>query len=230
MTIERVRRVGGMAGILFVVLALVAFFLPGEPPKADDAPAEVTKYFIDKRDSILAADFLLGFAALEFLLFLGCLRVHFGAADRDGLRPGSIALAGGAVGAALLIAGTAVLNGAAFRVAGAGDAALNTALYDVANSLFFLGGFGFAAFFIGAAVAGRATGGLPHHLVIGGYVAAAFQIVSAVGLFAKSGFFATGGFFGLIAVLIALIWVLAASVGLLRAAPAAPGEGGPPST
>ena len=171
LTIDRVRRLGGAAGIAFIVLGVVALFLPGNPPKANEV-AKITPYLVDKRGSILASDFLLGLAFTFFLLFLAALRTHLGAADREGVRPGSAALAGGVAAAVLVLAGTAVTNGAAFQVAGAGDAPLNHALYDVANDLFFLAGFGFAAFFVGAGLAGASTGALPAALASTAYVVA----------------------------------------------------------
>lgn len=223
---RRVRLLGGVAGILFVVIAIVAFFLPGAPPKATEA-AKVTSYIVSKRGSLLAGDFLVGIAFTFFLVFVGSLRVHFGATEHDGIRPGSVMLAGGVVGAALVLVGTAVTNGAAFRVAALGDTNLNLALYDTASDLFFIAGFGFAAFFIGAALAGSATRSLPAMLVPTAWVVALLQIVSGIGLFAKSGFFAIGGAFGFIALLTPLIWVLAASVALLRpGATAAPAPAG----
>src|SRR5204863_4110680 len=104
----------------------------------------------------------------------------------------------GVVGAGMVLAGTAVLNGAVFQVASAGDANLNHALYDVANDLFFASGFGFAVFFAGAAVAVAITGALPSALAPAGLVVALLNLVGGVGFFAKSGFFAIGGAFGII--------------------------------
>jgi hypothetical protein len=156
-----------------------------------------------------------------FLLFLGALRTHLGAtADREGVRPGATALAGGVAATVLVLAGTAVTNGAAFQVAGAGDIPLNHALYDVANDLFFLSGFGFAAFFIGAGLAGASTGALPGALASTAYVVALLNILGAIGLFAKSGFFAIGGAFGYIVPLASLLWILAVCIMLLRPASA----------
>jgi hypothetical protein len=221
LTLDRVRRLGGAAGIAFVVLAVIATFLPGSAPKADEL-GKLTPYLVDKRDSILAADFLIGVGIMFFLLFLGALRAHLGAGDREGIRPGSAALAGGAVGAVFILAGTAVLNGAAFQVAGARDVVLNHALYDVANALFFMAGFGFAAFFVGAGLAGAATGALPSAFLPAALVAALLNLVGAIGLFVKSGFFAIGGAFGVIVPLASLAWVLAVSVVLLR--PGAPAQ------
>ena len=215
-TIERIRKTGAVAGILFVVLAIVALVLPGSAPKADEGPAEIASYFADERGAILASDYLLGLAIFAFLIFAGCLRVHFGNTDRSGLRPGSVALAGAAVGSALLLAGAALANAGAFRSEDVADPAVKTALYDSANALFFMSGFGFAAFFAGCTMAGRTSGSLPESLVATAGVVAALQVISAVGLFAESGFFATGGAFGYIAPLAALLWVLGASIVLLR--------------
>lgn len=218
LTIDRVRRAGGLAGVLFVVLALVALFLPGTPPKADEV-SKISAYFIDKRGGILASNFLLGLAFTFFLIFVGALRTRFGAGDRDNIRPGSIALAGGIAGAVLVLAGAAVLNGAVFQVAKAGDANLNHALYDVSNDLFIMAGFGFAVFFLGAALAIRATGALPSVLAPIALVIALLSLISCVGLFATSGFFAIGGAFGFVGPVLSVLWVLAVSVLLLRDEP-----------
>ena len=207
-------------GILFVAIAVVSLFLPGTPPKADEV-AKIGTYLTDKRGSILAANYLVCLAFVFFLLFVGVLRSLFGAADRTGIRPGSAALAGGVAATSMVIAGAAVLNGAVFQVAGAGDANLNHALYDVSNDLFFASGFGFAVFFAGAGVAVAITGALPSALAPAGLVVAVLNVVSGVGFFAKSGFFAIGGAYGFIVPIASLLWVLAASVSMLRPVPAA---------
>src|SRR3989441_5656589 len=197
LTADQVRRLGGVVGIVFVVMGVVAVFLPGTPPKADEV-SKIATYFTDKRGSILAANYLTGLAFVFFLLFAGALRSYFGGADRTGIRPGSAMLAGGIAAASMIIAGSAVLNGAVFQVASAGDANLNHALYDVANDLFFASGFGFAVFFAGAAVAVMMTGGLPSAMVPAALVVALLNLVGGVGFFATSGFFAIGGAFGFI--------------------------------
>jgi hypothetical protein len=66
----------------------------------------------------------------------------------------------------------------------------------VATDLFFLSGFGFAAFLIGAGLAGASTGALPGALASTAYAVALLNILGAIGLFAQSGFFAIGGAFG----------------------------------
>jgi hypothetical protein len=220
LTADRVRRWGGLIGIVFVVLGLVSLFLPGTPPTADEV-SKIAAYFTEKRGSILAANYLTCFAFAVFLLFAGALRSCFRTADQTGTGPGSTMLAGGVVAVSMILAGTAVLNGAVFQVAGAGDASLNHALYDVANDLFFASGFGFAVFFSGAAVAVRTTGVLPRAMAPAGLVIALLSLVAGVGLFARSGFFAIGGAFGFIGPVATLLWVLAASIFMLRWTPTA---------
>jgi hypothetical protein len=221
LTVDRVRRWGGIIGIVFVVLAVVSVFLPGTPPKADEV-SKIATYFSDKRGSILAADYVTCAAFAVFLLFVGSLRSYLGAVDQTGLRAGSTMLAGGVLAVSMIFAGTAVLNGAVFQVASAGDVRLNHALYDVANDLFLASGFGFAVFFAGAAVAVRTTGALPGAMASVALVVAVLSVVGGVGFFAKTGFFAIGGAFGFIVPLAIVIWVLAASIVMLRRAPTEP--------
>ena len=219
MTVDRARRAGGLAGILFVVAGVVSLVLPGSPPKADET-AKITGYFADKHNEILASNYIAGIAFLLFLLFAGALRAHLGAADRGGLRPGGTMLAGAAVTAALVLAGTAVVNGAVFQVAAANDANLNHALYDVASDLFVAMGFALATFFVGAAIAIANTRVLPNVLAISALVVALVSLVAPVAFFAKSGFFAIGGAYGFIAPGLALLWVLGTSIMMLLPAPA----------
>jgi hypothetical protein len=226
LTIDRVRRFGGVIGILFVVTGAVALVLPGAPPKADEV-AKIGTYFADKRSEILASDYVVGIAFVLFLLFVGAMRAYLGAGDRDGLRPGAGMLAGAAAATALTLGGTAVVNGAVFQVAAANDTNLNHALYDIASDLFVMAGFGFGAFFLGAAVAITNTGALPSALAPAAVMVGVLNVIAPIALFVKTGFFAIGGAFGWIVPVLSLLWVVAASVAMLRgpaatrAAPAA---------
>jgi hypothetical protein len=219
-TADGVRRLGGIVGIAFVVLGVIAIFLPGAPPKADEV-SRVAGYFTDQRGSILASNYLTCLAFALFLLFVGALRSFFGAADQTGVRPGSTMLGGAVLAVSMIFAGTAVLNGAVFQVASAGDTNLNHALYDIANDLFLATGFGFAVMFVDAAASIRMTAALPGAMAAAALVVALLNVGSGVGFFANSGFFAIGGAFTFIAPLASLIWILAASMSMIRRAPIA---------
>ncbi len=216
---DQIVRFGGAAGVLFVVLGAVALFLPGTPPKADEI-GKITPYFVDKRGSILAGNYMAGIAFAFFLVLVASLRENFGAAGHDGIRPGSLVLAGGVVAAVMVFAGNAVFNAAVFQPSR--DLALNHALYVLGNDLFVTSGFGFFVFFWGAAMAIRGTGALPAWLAPVAAVAALLNVLAPIALFAKTGFFAIGGAFGLLAPLVSVLWVLAASVYMVRGAAGSP--------
>jgi hypothetical protein len=77
----RGRRWDAATGIGFVVLALVGFVLPGEPPKSEDSSKEIVDFFVDKRDQLLAGSVLLFLALVLFLWFLGSVRSYLRAAE-----------------------------------------------------------------------------------------------------------------------------------------------------
>ena len=213
----RGRRLDAATGILFVVVALVAFFLPGTPPKADDTTQKITTFIVDHRSSILAGDFLFGVASFFFVWFLGTLRSYLRAAEGGEGRLSAASFGGGLVAIALILVGTAVINGIAFKIArDGGDPTVIRGLFDTSNAAFAFSGFGFAAFFGAASCSAARSGVLPGWIVWSGALAALVQAVSAVALFAESGFFAVGGAFGFITVLLSVAWVLAVSVLLIR--------------
>src|SRR3990172_6427352 len=68
-------RVGGMAGILFLITFIVAIMLEGEPPSFDDPVNKIRDWFADNGKQFLVAEYLIGLAfTLFFLPFLASLR------------------------------------------------------------------------------------------------------------------------------------------------------------
>ena len=55
MTERHELRWGGLAGLAFVVLALLGRFLPGNPPNVDDSRSTITSWLADTRTSMLLA-------------------------------------------------------------------------------------------------------------------------------------------------------------------------------
>lgn len=210
------RRLTAVAGVLLTIFFIVGLSLPGAPPKADDSLREIADFFIDKRGDILAGDFFVGLACLLLLVFAGGLQRHLRASGRgdDGLAESSF---GGAVGGVvLLLVGTAVINGIAFKAAGAGQPI--RADYDISNALFAMAGFPFALFFGGAAWASARSRAFPAWVNWIGGLAALAQLLGSLALFTKSGFFAGGGEIGFLSPLVGTIWALCLSVLLWRGA------------
>jgi hypothetical protein len=211
------RKFDAATGIGFAVLALVALLLPGAPPKADDSIGKIGSYFADHDSDILVANLLLGIAVVLFLWFLGSLRSYLRAGEGGEGRLSAAAFGGGIVGAALLLAGAALLNGIAFKLTDSHGVSpdLVRALFDASAALFAMGSFGFAVFFAAASCSGARSGALPAWAYWGGSVVAVLQLLGGLALVAKSGFFATGGAMGFIAPLSALIWVVGVSLTIM---------------
>ena len=222
LTVENARRLGAIAGLVFVVLAVVSLFVAGTPPPADEL-GKITTYLADSRSGILASDFLLGLGFAFFLLFASALRSHLGAGGPTDARPGAAVLAGAATAAALIMAGAAVFNGAVFEAGVERDPNLSYALYFIANDLYTMVGFALAVFFAGAAAGIAMSGALPSPLAPIAAALAALNAISGVALFVKSGFFAIGGAYGYIVPILSLLWILVASVLMLRGERSTPG-------
>lgn len=213
---EKGRRWDASTGIAAAVLMAVGFFLPGTPPKADDTAAQITTFLVDKRSEILTGDFLVGLGAVAFIWFLGSLRSYLRSAEGGAGRLSAAAFGGGIAGTAVLIAAISLLTTGAFAVAELGDDTVNRALYDASAFLGIAAGFAFAVLLGAASCSAARSGALPRWLVWLGSLGAVAQLVSTVGMFAKSGFFAVGGEFLFVGFFLALIWIIAVSVVMIR--------------
>lgn len=88
-------RYGLAAGIVFVVLVVVAALIGGTPPKPTDSGAKIVSYFRDNQDALKVGAYLNGLAAVMFLWFLGSLWARLRRAEVAGSRLSVIALVGG---------------------------------------------------------------------------------------------------------------------------------------
>ncbi|HJY44210.1 MAG TPA: hypothetical protein VJ301_06280, partial [Propionibacteriaceae bacterium] len=67
------RRLGGVAGLLFVVLTLITVFLPFTTPAADVPTSEIVTVIVDDRTSLLTFGYLLGLGAAVLMVFTAAL-------------------------------------------------------------------------------------------------------------------------------------------------------------
>ena len=184
--------IGPLTGVLFVVLAIVAFLVGGETPATDDAPREIVDFYLDNDDSqALAAAFLaLGCVALIF--FLGSLRrvLRAAAGDEGGLS--TVAFVGGVV----IAVGASIFAGISFTLGDAADelppAAILT-LNALNSDMFFTVAVGTAVFNLALGLAILRHGGLPRPL---GWVALVIGIAGVTPL----------GFFAFLATGIVIVW------------------------
>ena len=81
---DRWWRLGGVAGILFLVLFIVGIVLEGEAPDFDDPVDDIRDWFTDNGEQYLVGDYLVGLAfVLFFLPFLSSLRGLLARAEGD---------------------------------------------------------------------------------------------------------------------------------------------------
>jgi hypothetical protein len=212
------RRWDAATGIGFAVLAVIALALPGTPPKADDSILKIGTYFADKDSKILAGNLILAVAGVLFVWFLGSVRSYLRAGEGGEGRLSAASFGGGLIGIAMILAGAALFNGIAFKLTdthGVGPD-LVRAVFDAASAVLAMAGVGFAVFIGAASCSGARSGALPPWAYWSGSVIALLQLLGLLALVAKSGFFATGGALSLIGPLLALIWIVAVSVVIMR--------------
>lgn len=201
------RRVTGVSGITFVVLAVAVVLLSGEQD-FDGSNQSLQSFFVDngQQNRAIAGIVILPFAAAALLWFLAGLRSLLQADSRSGL-PTAAALGGGFFAVTFLM-GATVSNAATISLAftdrytfDAGEARLTLIL----GIVLLTGALAGAAVLITAtSLAGSHIGLLPTWFARSGYVVAVLAMFSVL-LFAWP------------AALVA-IWILAFSVILLRGA------------
>lgn len=103
------RRIGGTAGIAYVVLFVASVILQGDTPMGDDDAAAIRDFFgdSDKSNMYLVSDWLIGLAFIVFFLpFLSALRTVLGPADPSGGTWSRLSFAGGLLVLAAGLAGS----------------------------------------------------------------------------------------------------------------------------
>jgi hypothetical protein len=186
------KAIGPLTGILFVVLAIVAFLVSGETPSTDDSPQEIVDFYLDNDDSQAVASALLALGCVALIFFLGSLRraLRAAAGDEGGLS--TVVLVGGLV----IAVGASIFAGIGFTLGDAADdlpvEAVLT-LNALNSDLFFPVAVGTAVFNLGLALAVLRHGALPRAL---GWLA---LVIGIVGL-------TPGGFFAFLATGIVIVW------------------------
>src|SRR3972149_8157913 len=89
-------RVGGVAGILFLIMFIVGIVVRGEPPTFDDPVDEIRDWFTDNGEQYLIGDYLTTLAFVFFFLpFLASLRGLLASAEGGPAGWSRVTFAGG---------------------------------------------------------------------------------------------------------------------------------------
>jgi hypothetical protein len=208
-------RTGGLQFVVFfIVIALIQGYQPPIGASADDLAA----YYNGDRTRILIGAFLSGLNLLNLLWFTAALRTSLADAGQDGW--GAAATASSAAFGALFLLQIAVAAGLAYSIAGAGNAAVTSALNDFAWTLLVLSAFP-RTMLIMSGVFGLWRAALISNGLFAVGVAAVVLGVLA-GSTWLSGFWAPDGAFSrFIAPGIFLLWLVAVSRVLIAKSPAA---------
>ena len=194
-----------LTGVAFIVVAIIAFAIGGEPPEADQPVREIVSHYVDNKDSIQVSSALAALAGVLLVFFAGYLRKVLQAAEGPNGFLSALVL----TGAAIMSVGIAIDATIAFAIAEAADdirPAGVQALEALWDNDFLPIALGTTVFLLSAGLSSVVHGGLPKWL---GWIAIVLGIVSVTPIGFVS--FLGGG-----------LWVLATSVVLMmRGRPAA---------
>ena len=164
--LARWQRIEPLAGIVFVVLAVIAVVTaPGEDFLAD--PAELADYYVDNSDRVIVAEIIGGIAIFAFFFFVGAVRNRLRVSETpEGGLP-ALAFGGGIAAATLILVANAATMAGAFRAEEDGqiDPAIAAALNDVSSLIIGIAApVALAVFVAATGVVSIATGVLPRWL------------------------------------------------------------------
>lgn len=164
--LARWQRLEPLAGIVFVVLAVIALLTAaGEDFLAE--PAEVADYYVDNSDRVIVAEIIGGLAVFAFFWFVGAVRNRLRVPETpEGGLP-ALAFGGGIAAATLVLVANAATMAGAFRAEEDGeiDPAVAAALNDISSLIIGIAApVALAVFVAATGIVSIATGVLPRWL------------------------------------------------------------------
>jgi hypothetical protein len=171
-------RWSALGGVLFVILTLVAGFLPGSPPKTSDSPGKIANFILDKTDQIRWAGYIGAIGVVALLWFLGAVWRLLRRAEGGSPRLTVVAITGAVFASVMGTIGGIVLSAVGIEgVAGTGGATSTRFMYVLATNLAVATVFGMAVFVAAFSTVILRTGVLPKIL---GWFGALIAIVALV--------------------------------------------------
>lgn len=208
-------RWGNLGGILFVVLLVVTIVLGGSPPKTSDSAAKIAKYFVDHGDEIRWAGFIGALASVALFFWMGSVWRLLRRAEGGIPRLAVVALAGVVFGSVTGVASGLVANAVALRgVVGSGGASGTKFFYTLSWVFNAASGVGIAVFISAFSITILRSGILPKVLGWFGELVALVLLVGSASMASETDALGVVLLVGLTG---ALIFVLAASILMLRA-------------
>ena len=201
-------RWGALAGVVFVVLAVIGGFIGGSPPKASDSAEKIAKYFQDNQGNLKVGAYLTGLALVPLLWFLGTLFGRLRRAEGGAGRVSRIALTGGIAAAAIAMVG----NG--FGAYSALHPEASAGSYQISSVLLGYAAFAIAVFVAATSIVVLRTGLLPSWFAWAGEALAIAWLIGAASVSTESTAIFTIGF---VVFLLWAVWLVVLSVLLYQA-------------
>jgi len=216
MTDDRYAKYGAATGLIAVILLIVGFVIVAPEPPDVSAPAdEVSSYYVDEQDGIRASLLIVSVALFFFIWFLGSLTSTLRISSGNPRLP-TIAFAGGAIGAAMLMVTLTAFAAAAFRPDEV-TPEITHAINDLGLMAAAPAAGALAALFGATALVILRGGALPEWLGWAAAVTAVTQLFPLGVLFTDDGAFAADGALGLIVPVITFIVTVGAlSICIMR--------------
>ena len=207
-------RIGGVAGIGFVLIALVAAALPGAPPRADGKASTYQNYFVEHQGALVAQGWMYALAAPLMLMFAVSVRRILRKADgffSDLFMLGTTAIVGLQV----------VTYAMQIVFAQTADSLPAEVVFTVGTHfqgvLIGLWGFIMAATAFAYAFCVFSSGVLPRWTAYLAVLAVAVSLVATAGVFFRTGpFCLEGGFSAWAPAVTTVLWYLGTSIAMLR--------------
>jgi hypothetical protein len=215
MTERHELRWGGLAGLAFVVLALLGRFLPGNPPTVDESDSAITAWFTDNRGMILTSALMWAAAAGLVIWFASAFAEAM--RERDERSDVHLALLAGSVlvGGAIFVNAT-LTAATAFGIDGR-DAGLTMMMYEATQVMTTMIGFAAALPLAAAGIGVLRTRLMPNWLGYLALLAAVVSFAGAFGVFATSGTWVAGGFLMTgVPLLLSAVWIVCAGGYMIR--------------
>jgi hypothetical protein len=205
------------AGIGFVVFTVLAFVVGGETPAMNDSAADVVSYYGD-RGQVLTSSVLFAVAIGLWIWFAGTVANNL--RERGQGRVAATIIGAVAAFASLQFVATGLNSVIAHSVARTGDEGVTRALFQLTWALDVVAAVPSAVFFVAASAGLLRTRMIPAWLGWAGLGVAGLFLLRATN-WASDGFWSPTGSFTFILIPVALLWILATSVILVRGAAAA---------
>jgi hypothetical protein len=199
------RRLGPVAGVLFIAFNVVGDAIAGSPPETSDSALKIAHFFVENHSEVVAGAVFTSIAAPLWLVLLAALALLL---RQAGLTPAAITVFALGIAGVTLGAASDALFGTLGRIA-------PTTSPQTVKSLYQLDGFLVArSFWFAAAItlliAWYARASLPRWYAVLNLVAAVLLAIGGLSL-KTTGFFEPLGGMTLIAFLALLVWTLATS-------------------